>query len=182
MSELSDKASVLPPPSPGELKDRRGPERRKHGRTPITAAAEVYELQSQTRVAGRCSDLSGGGCYVDTLVPFAVGSIVKVHIERKVHGFEAAAVVVYAHVSMGMGLTFTEIKPEHQDVLRSWLAELRGEDSPEHAPSKKESEINGKEEEDANLLLVLSQLITLLVRKKIILETEGAELLRQIFR
>jgi hypothetical protein len=182
MSEHSDKASVLPPPSPGELKDRRGPERRKHGRIPITAAAEVYELRSQTRVAGRCSDLSRGGCYVDTLVPFAVGSIVKIRIERKVHGFEAEAVVAYAHVSMGMGLTFTEIKPEHQDVLRSWLAELSGEDSAELASSKQESAARGKEEEDTNLRLVLNQLITLLVRKKIILEAEGAELLRQLFR
>jgi hypothetical protein len=107
---------------------------------------------------------------------------VKIRIERKVHGFEAEAVVAYAHVSMGMGLTFTEIKPEHQDVLRSWLAELSGEDSAELASSKQESAARGKEEEDTNLRLVLNQLITLLVRKKIILEAEGAELLRQLFR
>jgi hypothetical protein len=41
---------------------------------------------------------------------------------------------------MGMGLAFTEIKREHQDVLRSWIAELSGEQPQEAAVSSTEPE------------------------------------------
>jgi hypothetical protein len=94
--------------------------------------------------------------------------------------FEAGAVVAYAHASMGMGLAFTSIKHEHQDVLRSWIAELSGELPPEPAVSSTELE-TGAIESDANMRLVMHELITLLVRKKIITENEGSELLRQMF-
>jgi hypothetical protein len=95
--------------------------------------------------------------------------------------FEAGAVVAYAHVSMGMGLAFTAIKSEHQDVLRSWIAELSGELPPEPAASSTERE-TGAIESDANMRLVMHELITLLVHKKIITENEGSGLLRKMFR
>ena len=76
---------------------------------------------------------------------------------------------------MGMGLAFTEIKREHQAVLRSWIAELSGEQAPEPAASATETEPEaGAIEANANMRLVLNELINLLVRKKIITENEGA--------
>jgi PilZ domain len=181
MSERSDKPIVFPAPLNEETQTSGGPERRVQVRYPFTAAAEVHELRSQTRVTGRCSDLSPGGCYVDTLSPFAVGSAVRVRIERELREFEAAAIVSYAHVSMGMGLSFTAIKREHQDVLRSWIADLSGEQPSEPVVSTTERE-TGAIEENANMRFVMNELITLLVRKKIITENEGSGLLRQMFR
>jgi hypothetical protein len=181
MSERSDTPIVFPAPLPEESAKSGGPERRGLVRFPFTAAAEVYELRSQTRVKGRCSDLGSGGCYVDTLIPFAVGAVVRVRIERDTREFEAEAVVAYAHVQMGMGLAFTDIKREHQKVLRSWIAELSGEQAPQPAPSATEPE-TGAIETDANIRLVLNELIYLLVRKKIITENEGTGLLRKMFR
>ena len=181
MSERSDNPIVFPAPLNEETQTRGGPERRVQVRYPFTAAAEVHELRSQTRVTGRCSDLSPGGCYVDTLSPFAAGSAVRVRIERESREFEAAAVVTYAHISMGMGLAFTEIKREHQDVLRSWIADLSGEQPPEPVVSITERE-TGAIEENASMRLALNELVTLLVRKKIITENEGTALLRQMFR
>jgi len=67
------------------------------------AAAEVVELQSQTRVAGRSADLGPGGCYIDTMSPCPVGAVVRVRLESNMRQFEAIAVVTYALVSMGMG-------------------------------------------------------------------------------
>jgi hypothetical protein len=181
MSERSDTPIVFPAPLHEEQPKSEGTENRKQARFPFTAAAEVYEIRSQTRVKGRCSDLGAGGCYVDTLIPFAVGAVVKVRIVRDTREFEASAVVAYAHVSMGMGLAFTEIKREHQDGLRSWIAELSGEQPSEAAVSTAEPE-TGTIETDANMRLVLNELIYLLVRKKIITEDEGTGLLRQMFR
>ena len=181
MPERSDMPIMFPAPLPEESAKTSGPERREQARFPFTAAAEVYELRSQTRVTGRCSDLGSGGCYVDTLIPFTVGAVVRVRIVRDSREFEAAAVVTYAHVQMGMGLMFTEIKREHHNVLRSWIADLSGEPPPEPAPSTTAPE-TGATEANANMRFVLSELIALLVRKKIITEIVGAGLLRQMFR
>jgi hypothetical protein len=181
MSERSDVPIVLPTPSPEGPAKGGGIERRVQGRFPFTAAAEIYELRSQTRVTARCSDLGPGGCYVDTLSPFAVGAVVRIRLERDKREFEAAAVVTYALASMGMGLAFTGIKREHQVVLRSWLADLSGEQPAELAVSTTEPETETIDA-NANVRFVLNELITLLVRKKIITENEGTGLLRQMFR
>lgn len=179
MSESSEVPVVFSAPIPEEPPSSRNPERRGGVRFPFTAAAEVHDLRSQTRVVGRCSDLGSGGCYVDTLSPFSVGSAVRIRIERDLQEFEAEATVAYAHVSMGMGLAFTEIKDEHQGVLRSWIAELSGEKAP-----KVDVSYTGHEAGllGANLVQILNELIHLMVRKKLITENEGAVLLRQMLR
>ena len=176
MSEPSDKPIMLPAPTP-EKQDL--PERRRATRFPFTAAAEVRDLRSQASVMGRCSDLSIGGCYVDTLSPFAVGSIVKVNIERELHELEALAFVSYAHPSMGMGLSFTEVRPEHQAVLRSWIAELNGEQPsrPDVAAAGPEAGLLATIE---NLRQVMNELVNLMARKKILTENEAAGILRQL--
>jgi PilZ domain-containing protein len=181
MSEHSDMPIVLPAALSEESTAGGAPERRAEIRFPFTAAAEVYEIRSKTRVTGRCSDLALGGCYVDTLSPLAMGSVVRVRIERDSREFEAAAIVTYAHASMGMGLAFTEIKLEQQNVLRSWIADLSGEQPPEPAESAAGPE-TGTLETNANTRQVLNELVNLMVRKKIISETEGTGLLRQMFR
>jgi hypothetical protein len=181
MSKRSNMPIVIPAPLSEEQAKVGGPERRRQVRFSFTAAAEVFELRSQTRVTGRCSDLGSGGCYVDTLSPFTVGSVVSVRIVCDSRELEAAAIVTYAHASMGMGLAFTEIKREYQNVLRSWIANLGGEQPREPTVSTTGPE-TGELDANANVRLVLNELITLLIRKKLITENEGAGLLRQMFR
>ena len=91
------------------------------------------------------------------------------------------AKVMYAKYSMGMGLAFTEVKPEHQAVLQAWVAELSGEALPKF-------DVAAAGPESGNLSTVLSvqqvmnELVSLMVRKKLINETEGAALLRKLFQ
>jgi hypothetical protein len=181
MSKISDKPLiVVPGPRPVESEIGSGPERRRVVRYPFTAAAEIMELSSQTRVTGRSSDLGLGGCYIDLLSPFALGAAVRVRLERDQKVFEAMATVTYAQLSMGMGLAFTEVKPEHQAVLRAWVAELSGEQLPESdAAASPEA---GMLSTLLNLQQVLNELVGILVRKKLINETEGAALLRKIYK
>jgi hypothetical protein len=96
-------------------------ERRRTVRHPFVASAEVEELAVGSRLPSRVSDLSVGGCYVDTVNPFPGGTRVRVKIFTATQQFEAPATVVYAHVHMGMGLHFGEVAPEHQATLRQWL-------------------------------------------------------------
>lgn len=181
MPDRSDMPIVLPAPLPEDEVKVGGPERRRQVRFPFAASALVTDISSQARLNGRCSDLSSGGCYVDTLSPLTVGSIVSVRIAHDSREFEAAAVVTYAHVSMGMGLAFTEIKRENREVLRSWIAKLSGQ-HPSEPPASISAEGAGGVEANANVRFVLNELITLLVHKKIITEEEGAGLLRQMLR
>jgi PilZ domain len=109
-------------------------ERRAHPRYPFTAGAEVLDVRSGTHLNARISDIGRGGCYVDSISPFAVGTEVKIRITRDAHSFSFQAKVVYASVGMGMGLMFTVIEPEQRWMLEKWLAELRGEPSREVKP------------------------------------------------
>jgi hypothetical protein len=67
---------VLPGPTP--VKSNDDADRRRCPRFPFTATAHITELHSQTSVACRSSDLGLGGCYIDILSPFAVGSVAGV--------------------------------------------------------------------------------------------------------
>lgn len=182
MPERSDKSPIkVPGPVPGASGTTSVQERRTTPRFHFTAAAEVFDIGSQARLVGRSSDLGLGGCYIDTISPFAADTAVRVRLERGLHQFEARAVVKYTHQSMGMGLVFTEIKPEHQAVLRKWIAELGGEQSPESEVLATNPE-SGMAPAIGNLRQILNELIDLLIRKKVISEREGAGLLRQMFR
>jgi hypothetical protein len=101
--------------------------RRQHSRHPFTATVEAVESASQTRIQGRISDLSGGGCYVDTISSFPAGSKVSIRVTRDTHSFETRAQVVYSLIGMGMGLKFTGTDPEQQQIVNTWLAEIGGE-------------------------------------------------------
>ena len=182
MFEQSDKHTIRPDPSKEESLTNEIPERRRMVRYSFIAVAEVCEVRSQTRVAGRCSDLSMGGCYVDTLAPFSVNSAVRITIQHDSIELQALAVVAYCHPSMGMGIKFTEITPEFRNVLRYWVADLSGEPIPKPETVEAPSSMIQSDDADSNIRLVLNELITLLVRKKVITEIEGAELLFRAFR
>jgi PilZ domain len=182
MTNISDKPLILVPgPVPGQPETGAGSERRRVPRHPFTAAAIIVELRSQTRVVGRTSDLGVGGCYIDVFSPFGVGSAVSVRMEHEQQLFEAIATVCYSKVSMGMGLAFTEVKPEHQAILMTWLGELNGETLPKPEVATAEP-VSGLTSTVLNLQQVLNELVSMMVRKKVINEVEGAALLRQVFR
>ena len=185
MSKTSDNPMILVPgPLPGKSEIESGPERRAAVRYPFTAAAGVVDLRTQARVTGRSSDLGLGGCFIDVLSPFALGSLVRVRLEREQNVFEAVAKVSYSQQSMGMGLAFTEAKAEHLAVLKAWIAELSGEALPEPKVSTVEPIVepdSGEISAVLHLQQVLNELINLMVRKKVISAVEGTALLRKIF-
>lgn len=96
-------------------------ERRSGDRQPFTAAAEVVDLGSGARFSTRTTDLSSGGCFVDTIVPFPVDSKVRVTIRRDKVQFEAGGTVVYSQAGLGMGIAFNELRRGQQSILEQWL-------------------------------------------------------------
>src|ERR1700730_7817907 len=83
-------------------------ERRIAERHMFTAGAEVIELKSGARFSTRTTDLGPGGCFVDTVCPFPVGSKVRVTLQKSKTTFQTAGTVVYSQMGLGMGIGFED--------------------------------------------------------------------------
>ena len=78
MQSSSDKKKTQGAPSPAVQEA----ERRIAERHMFTAGAEVIELKSGARFSTRTTDLGPGGCFVDTTVPFSIGSDVRITLNK----------------------------------------------------------------------------------------------------
>lgn len=86
---------------------------RKHDRTSISLDVTL-EFTSGTRSA-RVSDLSIGGCFVDTIVPVNVGEFVRIRIRLSDDQWEQMiGEVAYILPSFGFGLNFKGISEEQK--------------------------------------------------------------------
>jgi hypothetical protein len=155
------------------------PERRHFPRYSITASAEATDVKSQTRIKARISDLGRWGCYVDTISPFVVNTVVKIGIEKDKTRFFAQARVLYSTVGMGMGLIFTVVEPAEVSILEKWIADLGGDRShPE--TTQKTVENHASESSLHELRGVLNDIITMLVRKGILTDEESKTMLQRL--
>ena len=157
------------------------PEQRSFSRYSFTASVEVTDVQSQTRINGRVSDLGRAGCYVDTISPFVVGKDVKVRIVKDKTWFSAEGRVVYSTIGMGMGLIFTVVEPAQRLILEKWIAELSGE------PSCAEANHNTVETHSSEISLnelcdALNKIIIALIDNHILPDAEGKSMLQKLSR
>lgn len=157
-------------------------ERRTSSRVPFTAEITAVEQRSQASVVSRTSDLSKGGCYVDTMTPFPVGTEMHIRLTRSNTSFHAKANVIYSQIGMGMGLAFTDIAPAQRVVLQKWLAELR-DDLP--GPTVSDESVaygqrQGKDEPKSGAVLALEELVVLLAEKHLINEDESEAILHRL--
>ena len=161
----------------------RPPERRRHARFPFSAVVESVEIKSGANVTGRTTELGMGGCYVETLSPFPVGTELKIRILRGGESFEAQARVVYGLIGMGMGLAFVSAQPKQVKLFQCWVQELSGESSPKQkAPGPGAPAAASAQETQTLKNVVMSDLIMTLMQKNVLTEGEGKDLLRKLFR
>src|ERR1700687_1188638 len=99
-------------------------EKRISPRFPFSPNVEAIDVQAETQILGRHSDISWNGCYVDTINSFAKNTAVALTVTRNSQSFKTQAKVVYSQIGMGMGLFFTTAEPEQLPVLgsRPWIA------------------------------------------------------------
>jgi hypothetical protein len=158
-------------------------ERRRNLRFPFSATVEAIENQSGTKIVGRTSDLGLGGCYVDTISPFPVGTEAKIRITRDNESFDAQAKVVFSMVGMGMGLAFVSAQPKQVRLFQRWVQEISGQPAPvQEAPVQSPQESAPAEETQTLKNVVLSDLIMTLMQKKVLTDLEGKDLLRKLFK
>ena len=99
-------------------------ERRRAPRCPLIASAEVIELQTNTRLKARISDLSLVGCYLDMTNTFPAGTEIRLNIGHDDATFTALGVIIHCQPKMGMGIRFTDVQLDQHQILDKWLAEL----------------------------------------------------------
>jgi hypothetical protein len=155
-------------------------ERRGTPRYGFTATAEVVDMHSRTRMNTRISDLSMEGCYVDTNAPFPVRTKVRIRVTASKKTFETQGVVVYSLPNMGMGIAFDKPEPTHAAILKSWIDELSGAVEAGFEPSESDAPASAESAHKDAQLHVLQELITALMRKNTLTETEGKALLQHL--
>jgi hypothetical protein len=155
-------------------------ERRSDRRYSFTAAATVLDTKSGARIDAHTTDLSFGGCYVDTMNPFPVGTFVELRLTKGGKSFESMGDVVYSKTGMGMGISFSPIERAQSLRLEEWLAELRGERP--HEPHSLEHDEPPPIEAVAKdpTRYALEELLVQLMRKGLLSEEEGQPILRRL--
>jgi len=156
-------------------------EHRNTPRSAFTAAVVVVEPKSGTRIDAHTSDLSIGGCYVDTMSPFPEGTEVQLRLTAQGKSFNAKARVTYSLIGVGMGLGFTTVGPEQLSILEKWFAELRGELQPELLlPGEEQPPYRSTANAEEHY--VLEELLVLMMRKGLLTEEEGEPILHRLLR
>ena len=98
-------------------------ERRRSPRRIFIASAELYEEQSDIRVASRVSELSLNGCYLDMMNPFPPGTIIRLKIISGDFTFQCKARVIYSTSNQGAGVAFMDVDPKYEYMIKRWMEE-----------------------------------------------------------
>lgn len=171
-----------------ERPDRRSANRRAHTRYQLTTTAEYVDVESGARGSARSSDISLGGCFLDTTTPHPVGTQLKLRLSKEGRSFESLAKVVCAMPGMGMGLRFLDPAPQARQVVEDWIAELTGvpctavpaATASPAAPEPLQAQPSKVLSNDIDTRFLLMELIVLLTRKGVLDVAEGDHLLRRI--
>jgi hypothetical protein len=101
-----------------------GIERRRAPRYQLIANAEILELRTNNRLKAKTSDVSLVGCFMNTAWSLPTGTEIQVELKRREGIFRSKGVVARAQ-PMGMGVSFSNIKKDQEELLKNWLADFR---------------------------------------------------------
>lgn len=90
-------------------------ERRVHKRVPFIQDVEIVGVGMR-----RCSDLSIGGMYLEAVSTFAEGEVLGIRFKLQntdPQPIEVQVKVLYVHPSVGVGLSFVDLKPADRERI-----------------------------------------------------------------
>jgi hypothetical protein len=90
----------------------------------IRADAQISDSLSGRLIIAETSDVSVGGCYIETSDPLEVRSTVRVQLSFNGSIISAYGDVVRSDKAKGMGLKFRGITSEHVATIKRWLFAL----------------------------------------------------------
>ena len=98
-----------------------GQERRKFPRIPVAVALELHHAGAATPMRVTTSEVSLGGCYVETMYTLAVGTELGMGFWIDDHKVAAKGVVATCFPQVGNGITILEMTPEGRATLENFL-------------------------------------------------------------
>jgi PilZ domain len=113
VSSVANATAAMPEP---------GTERRRFPRFSCRIETLVAEEGGSIRLAGKVSDISLGGCYVEMLSPMPVQAFVELMLNPNTLTLRLHGKVLTSEIGMGMGISFTTISPEDFERLREMVS------------------------------------------------------------
>ena len=95
-------------------------ERRQHKRIPFISEVKVHAVGSL-----RCSDLSVGGMFLETIQPYPVGSMIELRFklnESDEYPIDVQGRVVYQYPGIGVGICFLNLRLEDRQKIETFIA------------------------------------------------------------
>ncbi|PYP83968.1 MAG: pilus assembly protein PilZ [Candidatus Angelobacter sp. Gp1-AA117] len=98
---------------------------RRHARYNCDAGVEIRIDDARSGYWGTLTDISLGGCYINTFSPLPVGTAVVLLIKIDGQEINTKAKVVTSHPGVGMGLEFAEFLAQADEAhLQSLIGSL----------------------------------------------------------
>lgn len=104
---------ITPQPDPNN--------RRKFARHRVSFPLEVRDERVQTPMRVNATDISGNGCYVETILPLAIGTTLRVDFWIDDEKISTSAIVRTSDPGVGMGIEFIGLTPDTKQRLQNHL-------------------------------------------------------------
>lgn len=103
----------------------RGPHnRRRFARHRISFPLQVRDERVNTPMRANATDVGGAGCYVETILPLAIGTTLRVDFWMDSQHVTTSAVVRTSDPGVGMGVEFIGLPPDRQQALQVHLDKI----------------------------------------------------------
>ncbi len=110
--------------------DEQRPELRARPRVKAKVPVELFAPDSDVPLRGATADLSETGCYIESIFPFPVGTMLEMSLQIDTTVL-AVGTVVTCDPQVGNGIKFTKMLPEDLEQLRAYLeAAQQAKDEP----------------------------------------------------
>jgi hypothetical protein len=97
---------------------------RKWNRHKISFVVELHDYRVPRPVRVTATDISGNGCYIETIVPLPVGTSLKVDLRFLSERITARSIVRTSDPGVGMGIEFLGVKSEERQRFQGHLEAL----------------------------------------------------------
>jgi PilZ domain len=98
--------------------------RRRRARHKISFALELRDERTNIPMRVNATDISGNGCYIETIMPIQVGTTLKVEFFIEDERVNSTAIVRTCDPGVGMGIEFISLTPDLQDRFQHLLEKL----------------------------------------------------------
>ena len=116
--------AMLPTEAQAAIAPPRHDNRRKFVRHKISFPLELRDERVNTPMRVNATDISGNGCYVETVMPLTVTTTLKVEFWIDQEHISSSAIVRTRDPGVGMGIEFTGLTEESKKRLQAHLDKL----------------------------------------------------------